>query len=89
MNTIINDNFDSIVRASKFWLGYISDYTIVDDAIHMSNGISYNFTQNSANIYLSWNNTVAVTIAWNLKHLSKYFANLSSEKPTLGEQHTL
>jgi hypothetical protein len=77
MKTLIIDNFVSMVRARKFSLGDISDFMIVDDAIHMCNGKTYNVCSNlvtSASIYLPWNNTVATTITWNLKHLSQYFA---------------
>ena len=77
LKTLIVDNFTSMVRAGKLSLGEISDYMVVEDAIHMSNGESFDVCTNlrdSASIYLPWTRTVAVTITWNLRYLSKYFA---------------
>ena len=87
MSTLINDNFVSMARAGKFCLGDISDYIVFDDAIHMSNGESCKVCTNpvnSASIYLPWNNTVAATVTWNLKHLSKYLAMYPLQSQHMG-----
>ena len=89
MNTVINDKFVSIVRAHKFCVGDISDYMVVDDAIHFSNGGFYDVYKNpmnSANIQLSWNVAVTPAVTTDLRHLSK---NLPSQKPAYGIPYTL
>jgi len=87
MKTLIVDNFVSMVRSRKFSLGDISDFTIIDDAIHICKGKKYKVCtnlENSASIYLTWNNTVAATITWNLKLLSQYFAIFPLKSEQMG-----
>jgi hypothetical protein len=77
MKTLVVDNFVTMVRAKKFSLGKISDYRTVGDVVHFCDSENHHVCTNlvsSASIYLPWNNTVATTITWHLKHLSQYFA---------------
>jgi len=77
MKSLLVDNFATMVRAKKYSLGNVTDYRTVPDVVHFCNGKAHNVCTNlvtSASIYLPWNNTVATTITWHLKQLSKYFA---------------
>ncbi len=46
MKTLVVDNFVSMVNAQKFSLGNTSDYFVVDDATHNSNGESLDVCTN-------------------------------------------
>ena len=75
MKTLVVDNFVTMVRAKKFSLGKISDYRTVGNVVHFCDSKNHHVCTNlvsSASIYLPWNNTVATSITWHLRHLSQY-----------------